>query len=111
MLAVCAPTWIFENHFAALRSGMVHTGAMATASAKSRQSVSLPRNLAAQVSGMAKRRRVSTNKVLVTLIENGLEAEKRKQEEFDALARQFREATDPEEVKRLGDRMGKMIFG
>ena len=90
---------------------MVHTVAMATASAKSRQSVALPIKLATQVSSLAKRRRLSTNKVLVTLIENGLAVEKRKQQEFDALAAQFRAATDPEEVQRLGDRMGKMIFG
>jgi len=90
---------------------MVHTVSMATAPAKSRQSVALPKNLATQVSRLAKRRRLSTNKVLVTLIEGGLEAEKRKQQEFDMLARQFREATDPEEVQRLGDRMGKIIFG
>jgi hypothetical protein len=27
------------------------------------------------------------------------------------LAEGFRSATDPEEVKRLGDQMGRMVFG
>ena len=76
-----------------------------------RQSVSLPANVAAQVRGMAKVRRLSANRMLVELIENGMEAEKRKQQEFFDLAERFRSATDPDEVKRLGDRMGRMVFG
>jgi class 3 adenylate cyclase len=76
-----------------------------------RQSVSLPVNVAAQVSSLAKARRLSANRMLVELIENGIEAEKRKQQEFFNLAERFRSATDPVEVKRLGDRMGRMVFG
>lgn len=49
--------------------------------------------------------------MLLELIENGMESEKRKQKEFFELAEQFRSATDPEEVKRLGDQMGRMVFG
>ena len=60
---------------------------------------------------MAKTRRLSANRMLVELIENGIEAEKRKQQEFFDLAQRFRAAEDPEEVKRLGDEMGQMIFG
>jgi hypothetical protein len=45
------------------------------------------------------------------LIENGLEAEKRKQLEYFDLAEHFRAATDSEEAKRLGDQMGRMVFG
>jgi hypothetical protein len=40
-----------------------------------------------------------------------MEAEKRREQEFFELAERFRSATDPEEVKRLGDRMGRMVFG
>ena len=49
--------------------------------------------------------------MLLELIENGIEAEKRKQQEFFDLAERFRSATDPEEVKRLADQMGRMVFG
>jgi hypothetical protein len=76
-----------------------------------RQSVSLPANVAVQVRNLAKTRRLSANRMLVELIENGIEAEKQKQKEFFDLAERFRAATDPEEVRRLGDRMGRMVFG
>ena len=76
-----------------------------------RQSVSLPSNVAAQVRSLAKTRRLSANRMLVELIENGMEAEKRKQREFFDLAERFRSASDPEEAKRLGDQMGRMVFG
>jgi hypothetical protein len=76
-----------------------------------RQSVSLPAPVAAQVRTMARTRRLSANRMLVELIENGIEAEKQKQQEFFELAERFRSATEPEEIKRLGDRMGRMVFG
>ena len=76
-----------------------------------RQSISLPAGVAAQVRGMARTRRLSANRMLVELIENGIEAEKRKQREFFDLAERFRGATDAAEVKRLGDQMGRMVFG
>ena len=60
---------------------------------------------------MAKTRRLSANRMLLELIENGIEAEKRKQQEFIALAARFRSEGDPEEAKRLGDQLGRMIFG
>lgn len=76
-----------------------------------RQSVSLPANVAAQVRTWAKTRRLSSNRMLVELIENGIEAEKRKQQEFFELAERFRNAADPREAKRLGDELGRMVFG
>jgi hypothetical protein len=76
-----------------------------------RQSVGLPANVAAQGRTLAKTRRLSANRMLVELVENGIAAEKQKQREFFDLAERFRKATDPEEVKRLGDQMGRMVFG
>jgi hypothetical protein len=76
-----------------------------------RQSVSLPANTATQVRNLAKTRKLSSNRMLVELIENGIEAEKRKQQEFFKLAERFRNATDPDEAKRLGDELGRMVFG
>ena len=76
-----------------------------------RQSVSLPAAVATQVRKLAKTRRLSANRMLVELIENGIEAEKQKQQEFFGLAERFRSATDPDEVRRLGDEMGRMVFG
>jgi hypothetical protein len=73
--------------------------------------VSLPASVAAQVRNLAKKRKLSTNRILVELIENGMDAEKRKQQEFFDLAERFRRATDPEEVTQLGDQLGRMVFG
>ena len=90
---------------------LVHNGVMRSANKTVRQSVSLSANVAAQVRSMAKTRRLSSNRMLVELIENGIEAEKRRQQEFFELADRFRNATDPEEAKRLGDELGRMVFG
>jgi len=84
---------------------------MKTRTAIVRQSVTLPAKTAAQVRNLAKTRRVSSNRMLIELIENGIEAEKRKQQEFFELAERFRNTTDPKEAERLGDALGKMVFG
>ena len=97
---------------------MVHSGAewciidsMKNQAKSVRQSVSLPAKTAEQVRSLAKRRKLSSNRMLVELIENGIETEKRKQQEFFELAERFRNASDPEETKRLGDELGRMVFG
>ena len=90
---------------------MVQNDAVSTTSKSVRQSISLPAKIAAQVRTLAKTRRLSSSRMLVELIENGIEAEKRKQQEFFELAEKFREAADPEEAKKLGDKLGRMVFG
>lgn len=99
------------GNYASARTKLVHNGAMRTSDKVTRQSVSMPTKVATQVRTMARTRRLSTNRMLVELIENGIEGEKRKQQQFFDLAERFRSATDPEEVKNLGDQMGKMVFG
>lgn len=76
-----------------------------------RRSVSLPAQVAKQVEGIAKRRRLSDNRVLVELIEEGIAAAKQREQDFYQLAEKFRSAQDPEEIKRLGDEMGRFVFG
>ena len=93
---------------------MVYTDVMAIAKkalAKHvRRSVTLPREVAKQIETMAKRRRLSDNRVLVELIEQGIEARQQKEKAFFELAKRFRAATDPEQVKRLGDELGRFVF-
>jgi len=60
---------------------------------------------------MAKTRRLSAARMLVELIENGIETEKRKQQEFFELAERFRDEKDPDAAKRLGDELGRLVFG
>lgn len=48
---------------------------------------------------------------LVEPVKNGTKAEKSRQQQFFELAERFRGATDPDEVMRLGDQLGRMVFG
>ena len=76
-----------------------------------RRSVTLPAQVARQVDHLAKRRRLSDNRILVELIEQGIEAEKQKEKAFFELAKRFRASQNPEEVKELGDELGRFVFG
>ena len=76
-----------------------------------RRSVTLPFELDQQVHAIAERRRLKANRVLIDLIEQGIEANKQRERNFFELAGRFRSATDPAEVKRLGDQMGQILFG
>jgi len=60
---------------------------------------------------MARTRRLSANRMLVELIEDGMEAQKRKQQQFFELAERFRNAPNEREAKRLGDELGRLVFG
>ena len=76
-----------------------------------RRSVTLPPQVAKQVDSLAKRRRLSDNRVLVDLIEQGIEAQRQKEKAFFELAERFRTSTDPEQVRQLGDELGRLVFG
>jgi hypothetical protein len=89
---------------------MVYDGAMPIKKPL-RRSVSLPPQIATQVDRIAKRRRLSENRVLVELIEEGIAAAEQREKEFFRLAEKFRGAQDPQEIKRLGDEMGRFVFG
>jgi hypothetical protein len=49
----------------------------------------------------------SVNKI----VRRGIEAEKRNQRKLFDLAERFRHATESREVKRLGDKLGRIVFG
>jgi EAL domain-containing protein (putative c-di-GMP-specific phosphodiesterase class I) len=76
-----------------------------------RRSVTLPAAIARQVERIAKRRRLSDNRVLVELIEEGIAAAQEKEKAFFALAEKFRAADDPKHVKQLGEQLGQFVFG
>jgi hypothetical protein len=90
---------------------LVHTGVMALNQKPVRQSVTLPSTVAKQIRTIARSRRLSANRVLVELVEEGIEARQRKEKEFRDLAERFRAAKDPAEAERLGDQLGRMVFG
>src|SRR6202162_3924260 len=76
-----------------------------------RRSVTLPPKIAKQVETLAKERDLSDNRVLVELIEQGIEARQQKEKAFFQLAERFRAAADPEQVKQLGNQLGGFVFG
>jgi hypothetical protein len=67
--------------------------------------------VAKRVRAIARTRKVSANRVLVDLIETGLEAKELEKERFFALARRFKESSDPDESDRLREELALMIFG
>jgi len=76
-----------------------------------RRSVTLPSQVDREIETIAKKRRLSGNRVLVELVEMGLEARKQKEKVFFELAERFRETNDPKQVKQLGDELGRFVFG
>ena len=65
----------------------MHDGDMAVERKTVRQSISLPAKVATPA-----------------------QTEKRKQQEFLDLAKRFRDETDPETARRLGDELGRTVF-
>ncbi len=76
-----------------------------------RQSVTLPTRVARRVQALAKRRRTSANRVIVDLIETGLEAREREKREFFDLADRLAVSSDASEQKRLKEELARMTFG
>ena len=95
----------------AISTTLVHNGVMASKEKSVRQSVTLPAKVATQVRSMAKRRRLSANRMLVELVEEGIVSKKEREKVFFELAGRFRAADDPKEVERLGEELGQMVFG
>jgi len=76
-----------------------------------RRSITLPPKIARQVDALARERDLSDNRVLIELIEQGIEARQQKEKAFFQLAERFRAADDPEQIKQLGDQLGRFVFG
>ena len=80
-------------------------------SVKVRLSVSVPSGTAKRVQALARKTRVSANRVLVDLIEAGLEAREEERKRFFALADRLTETNDPLEQKKLKRELAEMTFG
>lgn len=90
---------------------MVYSGVMSIAEKLVRQSVSLPSRIASRVKSLAKNSGNSANRVIVELIETGLEAREREKKHFFDLADRLARSRDPEEQKRLKEDLARMTFG
>jgi hypothetical protein len=71
--------------------------------------VTLPPKIARQVETIAKERDLSDNRVLVELIEQGIGSSAERKSIFPVSER-FRTADDPEQVKQLGNQLGRFVF-
>ena len=76
-----------------------------------RQSVSLPPRVARRVKSLAKSSRTSANRVLVELIESGLEVREKERRRFFELADRLARSTDLEEQSSLKEELARMTFG
>ena len=76
-----------------------------------RVSVALPPDLQSEIGDRAKQNNISLNRAIVLLLRAGIEAERQKKQRLEETLLRYRESTDPQEVERLGDELGAMIFG
>ncbi len=76
-----------------------------------RQSVTLPPSVARRVRSIAKSRRTSASRVLVDLVETGLDAVDREKQHFLDVAERLAQASDPVERARLKDELARLTFG
>ena len=76
-----------------------------------RQSVSLPGRVARRVRALVRTNRSSANRIIVDLIEAGLEAREQERKRFFALADRLSQTRDPEEQKRVKEDLARMTFG
>lgn len=90
---------------------MVYRGCMPNADKQVRQSVSLPARVATRVKSLAKASGSSANRVIVELIESGLEAREQEKKRFLELADRLARTRDVQEQERLKDELARMTFG
>lgn len=76
-----------------------------------RQSVTLPARVARRVKTLAQTSKTSTSRVIVDLIESGLDAREQEKNRFFELADRLSHSRDPEEQKQLKEALARMTFG
>jgi ParB-like chromosome segregation protein Spo0J len=76
-----------------------------------RQSVSIPTGTARRVRALAKARKTSANRVLVDLIEAGLQSREAEKERFYLLMNRLTKSPESAERQRLKEELARMTFG
>lgn len=76
-----------------------------------RRSVSLPPELARRVTALAKTNNTSANRIVVDLIEAGLEAQEREKKQFFDLADRLAHSEDRKEQQQLKEELARLTFG
>ena len=83
---------------------------MATLQNSVRRSVSLPARLAKRVLALAETKKTTAGRILVDLIETGLQTKEAQHKRFFELTDQLAETTDPAERQRLQEELARTTF-
>ena len=102
LLGIPEPTG-HADHVALLQNGVV-----ANVDQSVRQSVSLPSRIAKRVRALAETRHTTASRVLIDLIETGLQTKQAQHERFFELTDQLAETKDPAERKRLQEELARI---
>ena len=84
---------------------------MSIAEKSVRLSVTLPARVARRVNSLAKTSRTSANRIIVQLIESGVEARQQEEKRFIELADRLARSRDVDEQTRLKEELAVMTFG
>lgn len=84
---------------------------MTTTERPIRRSISLPSRVAKRVSELAQHQKTSANRVLVDLIETGLESKEAEKRRFFELADRLSSSTDRAEQQRIKEELARLTFG
>jgi Zn-dependent oligopeptidase len=76
-----------------------------------RQSVSLPARVARRVKSLAKISNTSANRIIVDLVESGIEAREQERKRFFELADRLARSSNADEQRRLKEELARMTFG
>jgi hypothetical protein len=76
-----------------------------------RRSISVSSEMAEKIDAIAAARHVSSNRAIVDLLADGIEAHDQRREAFLKLADRFQKSKDPAETKKLRDDLARMTFG
>jgi hypothetical protein len=98
-------------HFGALWCNRVYSDAMPIAEKTVRQSVSLPARVARRVKSLAKTGNTSANRVIINLIESGIETREREKKRFFELADRLAHSRDAQDQKRIKEELARLTFG
>ena len=90
---------------------MVHSDPISITEKPVLQSVSLPVRVARRVKALAKTSSTSANRIIVDLIECGIEAREQERKRFFELADRLADSRNAEDQKRLKKELARLTFG
>jgi predicted DNA-binding protein len=90
---------------------MVYSDGMSITEKTVRQSISLPARVARRVKSLAKSSSSSANRIIVDLIESGIEAREQERKRFFDLADRLVQSRNTEEQKQLKEELARLTFG